>query len=72
MVLEEVDEEWIKRTLQIPCSKYKTKLILWWLSYSPFASWQDLASELFQDDWDFPAAYELAKGFFHHTPGQWA
>ena len=52
-------------------SENKSEFIQWWLNYSPFASWEELAGQLYHIK-VLPKALKCAKQSFDHIPGeQW-
>ena len=47
---------------------YRQKLIDYFIKYSPWASWNDLASRLYRHG--TPSSVEVAKTFITQTPGK--
>jgi hypothetical protein len=47
---------------------YRQRLIDYFIKYSPWAGWSDLASRLYR--YEQPAAVEAARAFITQTPGE--
>ena len=80
-VVATVGEDELGDVLNVPWSKsskfrrqssttadYRQRLINYFIKYSPWAGWSDLASELYHHDQ--PAAVEAARAFITQTPGK--
>ena len=80
-VVATVREDKLVYVLDVPRSKrkefkqqssttadYRQRLIEYFIKYSPFAGWSDLAGRLYS--YDQPAAVEVARAFTAQTPGK--
>ena len=68
---EAVDEWWLHTYFRVACEpETKAGSIKWWLDYSPFASWEELAGRLYYVE-HCPKALKLARQSFDYTPGEW-
>ena len=80
-VVATVGENILEAVLNVPGSKrgefrqqssttadYRQRLIEYFIKYSPFASWSDLAGRLYYENQ--PAAVEAARAFITQTPGK--
>jgi hypothetical protein len=80
-VVATVGEDELGFVLDVPRSKreefrqqssttadYRQRLIDYFIKYSPWAGWSDLASRLYR--YEQPAAVEAARAFITQTPGK--
>ena len=80
-VVATLEEDELGRVLDVPVSKieefqqqssttadYRQRLIDYFVKYSPWASWSDLASRLYS--LGTPSSVEAARAFITQTPGK--
>ena len=80
-VVATVGEDELGAVLNVPLSKreefqqqssttadYRQRLIDYFIKYSPWASWSDLASRLYADG--TPSSVKAARAFITQTPGK--